>query len=307
MPSSRLTRRAALASGAALVSGLALGSRVAAADEIPSMKGKVALVTGSTDGLGRLVALKLAQAGAHVIVHGRNRERGEAVQHEIDALGLGGAMFYAADFSSMAAVRSFGEAVLRDHGQIHLLINNAGIGSTDSSGGRERQVSIDGYELRFAVNYLSGFLLTRLLLPTLMASAPARIVNVASLAQRPIDFGNVMLEREYDGSRAYGQSKLAQILFTRDLAQELEDTNVTANSLHPATYMDTAMVRSAGVAPRSTVEEGAQAVLFVATSPALDGKSGLFFNGTAEMRANAQAYDTAARAKLRELSMKLTS
>ena len=157
------------------------------------------------------------------------------------------------------------------------------------------------------MNYLSGFLLTRLLLPTLIGSAPARIVNVASLAQRPIDFDNVMLEREYDGGRAYGQSKLAQILFTQDLAEELEGTNVTANSLHPATYMDTAMVRSAGVAPRSTVDEGAEAVVYVATSPTLDGKSGLFFNGKAEMRANAQAYDAAARARLRELSTKLTA
>lgn len=307
MSSPRFTRRAVLASGAAIASSLALAPRAFAADDIPSMKGKIVLVTGSTDGLGKLVALKLAQAGAHIIVHGRNRERGEAVKTEIDALNPGGAMFYAADFSSMTAVRSFGEAVLRDHKQIHLLINNAGIGSTDSSGGRERQVSADGYELRFAVNYLSGFLLTRLLLPTLIGSAPARIVNVASLAQRPIDFDNVMLEREYDGGRAYGQSKLAQILFTQDLAEELEGTNVTANSLHPATYMDTAMVRSAGVAPRSTVDEGAEAVVYVATSPTLDGKSGLFFNGKAEMRANAQAYDAAARARLRELSTKLTA
>jgi NAD(P)-dependent dehydrogenase (short-subunit alcohol dehydrogenase family) len=303
-----LSRRTVLLSGAALAGSLAVPSRGLTADEpeIPSMKGKIVLITGSTDGLGKAVALQLAQAGAHIIVHGRNRERGEALRQEIDALKGGGAMFYAADFSSMAAVRGFAEAVAKDHKQIHLLINNAGIGSTDPSGGRQRELSPDGYELRFAVNYLSTFLLTRQLLPVLISSAPARVVNVASLAQRPVDFSNVMLEREYDGGRAYGQSKLAQILFTVDLAEELQGKGVTANALHPATYMDTAMVRSAGVAPRSTVEEGADAVVYVATSPQLDGKSGLFFNGKAEMRANAQAYDPEARKQLRELSARLT-
>jgi NAD(P)-dependent dehydrogenase (short-subunit alcohol dehydrogenase family) len=304
---SALSRRTVLLSGAALAGSFALPSRGSADDAtIPSMNGKVVLITGSTDGLGKAVALQLANAGAHIIVHGRNRERGEALRQEIAALKRGGAMFYAADFSSMAAARGFAAAVARDHKQIHLLINNAGIGSTDPSGGRQRELSPDGYELRFAVNYLSTFLVTRQLLPLLLSSAPARIVNVASLAQRPIDFANVMLEREYDGGRAYGQSKLAQILFTVDLAEELQGKGVTANALHPATYMDTAMVRSAGVEPRSTVEQGADAVVYVATSPELDDRSGLFFNGKAEMRANAQAYDARARQQLRELSAKLT-
>ncbi len=305
----RLTRRSVLLSGAAMLGGLSAQRLLAAetnATALPSLAGKTVLVTGSTDGLGRAVALKLAGAGAHVIVHGRNRERGAAVVKEIDALNKGGAMFYAADFASLAAVREFAAAILKDHRQLHLLINNAGIGSADADGGKDREVSADGFERRFAVNYLSGFLLTRLLLPTLIASAPARIVNIASLAQRPIEFDDVMLERDYDGGRAYSQSKLAQILFTQDLAEELKGTRVTANSLHPATYMDTAMVRDAGVTPRSTVEQGADAVVYVATSSDLDGKSGLFFNGKAEMRANAQAYDVQARARLRELSTKLT-
>jgi len=309
----QLSRRSILLSSAAMIGGAAAipVGRILAADNsegtaIPSLAGKVAVVTGSTDGLGKAVALKLAGAGAHVIVHGRNRERGEAVVQEINALKKGGAMFYAADFSSMAAVRGFADAVAKDHKQIHLLINNAGIGSADADGSKTRDLSADGYEQRFAVNYLSGFLLTRELLPTLIRSAPARIVNVASLAQRPIDFDNVMLERDYDGGRAYSQSKLAQIMFTQDLAEELAGKGVTANSLHPATYMDTAMVRSAGVTPRSTVEEGANAVINVATSPDLEGKSGLFFNGKMEMRANAQAYDPQARAQLRALSEKLT-
>ena len=308
-----LNRRDMLLGAAAMVATLAPGAaRKAFAAEgdltqqVPSLKGKTVLITGSTDGLGKAVALKLAAAGAHILVHGRNQERGAAVAQEINDLKLGGAEFYTADFSSLAAVRELAAAVLRDNQRLDLLINNAGIGSANPDGTKDRVLSKDGYEQRFAVNYLSGYLLTRLLLPALIKSAPSRIVNVASLAQRPIDFDNVMLEREYDGGRAYGQSKLAQIMFTADLTTELAGRKVTANSLHPATYMDTAMVRGAGVQPRSTVEEGAQAVVYVATSPDLEGKSGLFFNGKQEMRANAAAYDVQARAKLMELSEKLT-
>src|SRR6185437_263757 len=131
------------------------------------------------------------------------------------------------------------------------------------SGGSDgaRRTSADGHELRFAVNYLAGFLLTQLLMPLLRQSAPARIVNVASAGQQALDFSDVMLARGYSGSRAYCQSKLAQILFTIDLAHELEGSGVTVNALHPATYMNTTMVRQAGVTPISSVEEGAQAIL----------------------------------------------
>jgi NAD(P)-dependent dehydrogenase (short-subunit alcohol dehydrogenase family) len=270
------------------------------------LEGKVALVTGSTDGLGKAVALQLAELGATVLVHGRNAERGNALVDTIKKSTSGCATFYRADFASLAEVRAMAEAVQNDHKRIHLLINNAGIGSANSKGSKDRELSADGHELRFAVNYLSGYLLTRLLIPSLVAGAPSRIVNVASLSQRPIDFDNVMLQREYDGGRAYGQSKLAQIMFTQDLAEELAVKNITANSLHPATYMDTSMVRSAGVEPRSTVAEGASAVMYLATSAELKLKSGLFFNGKREMKANAQAHDREARRKLRELSEGLT-
>jgi NAD(P)-dependent dehydrogenase (short-subunit alcohol dehydrogenase family) len=270
------------------------------------LEGKTALVTGSTDGLGKAVAMKLAEMGATVLVHGRNEERGAAVVDAIKKGTPGCAMFYRADFASLADVRKLADAVAADHKRLHLLINNAGIGTADRDGKERREVSVDGYELRFAVNYLSGYLLTRLLIPQLVAGSPSRIVNVASLAQRPIDFDDVMLERGYDGGRAYAQSKLAQIMFTQDLAAELAVKNITAHSLHPATYMDTSMVRSAGVEPRSTVEEGASAVVFVATSPDLKFKSGLFFNGKREMKANAAAYDPEARRRLRELSARLT-
>jgi NAD(P)-dependent dehydrogenase (short-subunit alcohol dehydrogenase family) len=160
--------------------------------------------------------------------------------------------------------------------------------------------------LRFAVNYLSGFLLAYLLLPLLKASAPSRIVNVASLGQQPLDFDDVMLTRGYSGTRAYAQSKLAQIMFTIDLAAELAGSGVTVNSLHPATYMDTTMVRAGGITPVSTVEQGGEAILHLADGDDVAGKSGLFFNGMNEAKANPQAYDADARRRLRRLSLELT-
>lgn len=263
---------------------------------------QVALVTGSTDGLGREVARRLASGGAHVIVHGRNRERGMQVVAEIEREGRGSARFYQADLASLEAVRGFANAILRDYDRLDVLVNNAGIWLTAPGG---RQLSADGHELHFAVNYLSGFLLTRMLLPRLVESAPSRIVNVASGAQTPIDFSDVMLERDYTGSRAYAQSKLAQILFTFDLARELEGTGVTVGALHPATFMNTSMVTEAGVEPRSTVEEGAEAVMNLISAP--DLASGQYFNGLRPARANAQAYDEEARARLRALSRELTA
>ncbi len=272
----------------------------------PLLEGKTVLVTGSTDGLGKVVALKLADMGATVLIHGRNEERGNALVATIEKDTPGNARFYRADLASLEDVRKLAEAIENDHRRLHLLINNAGIGFANSDGGQARQVSVDGHELRFAVNYLSSYLLTRLLIPQLVAGSPARVVNVASLAQRPIDFSDVMLERNYDGGSAYAQSKLAQIMFTFDLAAELAVKNITVHALHPATYMDTAMVRSAGVQPRSTVDEGAAAVLYVATAPELKLKTGLFFNGKHEAQATAAAYDPEARRKLRELSKTLT-
>jgi len=268
-----------------------------------SPEGKTILVTGSTDGVGRHVALELAAGGARVLVHGRSRERGESLLAEIRKRG-GDAIFYPADLASLAEVRALAAAVRRDHPRLDVLVNNAGIGTR--SGGAQRRTSAEGYELRFAVNYLAGFLLTHLLLTLIVASAPARIVNVASAGQSPIDFDDVMLTRGYDGARAYTQSKLAQVMFTFDLARELDGKGVTVNCLHPATYMNTTMVRESGVSPISTVEEGGAAILNLILSPELEGRSGLYFTRQQEARANPQAYDAAARRRLRQLSLELT-
>jgi NAD(P)-dependent dehydrogenase (short-subunit alcohol dehydrogenase family) len=263
---------------------------------------KIALVTGSTDGVGRMVASQLARAGAVVFVHGRDAGRGRDVVAEIEAGGRH-AHFIAADLSDIGEVRALADAVKQRTLRLDLLVNNAGIGSGGSNG--KRQTNSAGQELRFAVNYLAGFVLTTELLPMLEASAPARIVNVSSAGQQEIDFDDVMLTRGYSGARAYMQSKLAQILFTFDLAQRLRGTDVTVNCLHPASYMATTMVREAGVTPWSTVEQGAAAILNLALSPVVEGRSALYFDGLRDSKANAQAYDPAARAKLRALSLDL--
>ncbi len=268
------------------------------------MDGKTVLITGSTDGVGRYVAAKLAAVGAKVLIHGRDKGRAQTLIDEIRSEGHGEPVFYQADLASLDGARKLAQAVVADQKRLDLFISNAGIGSRTQ--GPERRISADGHELRFAVNYLSGFLLAYLLLPLLKASAPSRIVNVASLGQHPIDFGDVMITGGYNGGRAYAQSKLAQIMFTIDLADELKGSGVTVNSLHPATYMNTTMVREGGVTPISTVEQGGEAILHLATGDDVADKTGLFFNGMQQARANPQAYDEAARARLRKLSLALT-
>jgi NAD(P)-dependent dehydrogenase (short-subunit alcohol dehydrogenase family) len=278
--------------------------RVAAAQDAPRTvpaDRQVVLITGSTDGLGREVARSLAASGAHVIVHGRNRERGEALVAEIERAGRGSAVFHAADFAELDQVRQFAGAVMGDHDRLDVLVNNAGIWLSRDN---DRRLSADGHELQFAVNYLSGFLLTHLLLPLLERSAPARIVNVSSVAQMPIDFDDVMMLSGYSGSRGYAQSKLAQVLFTFDLALQLEGSGITVTALHPASLMNTSMVEAAGVTPRSSVEEGMHAVLQQVTGDGI--VTGSYYNGMLPARANEQAYDEQARVRLRRLSEELT-
>jgi NAD(P)-dependent dehydrogenase (short-subunit alcohol dehydrogenase family) len=268
------------------------------------MAGKTVLVTGSTDGVGRYVAARLAAAGAKVLIYGHDSERAKKLADEIRGQGHYAPIFYQADLSSLSGTRQLAQAVIARHKRVDVFISNAGIGSRTL--GPERRASADGYELRFAVNYLAGFLLAHLLLPLLKASAPSRIVNVASLGQHPLDFDDVMLTKGYNGTRAYAQSKLAQIMFTIDLARELEGSGVTVNALHPATYMNTTMVREGGITPVSTVEQGGEAILHLVDGDDVAGKTGLFFNGMQPSRANPQAYDEAARKRLRTLSRELT-
>ena len=266
----------------------------------PTSGQQVVLVTGSTSGLGREVALRLGAMGWHVIVHGRSQERGIEVVDEINSQGPGNARFYRADLASFDQTREFGESLLRDYERMDVLVNNAGFGSAPN----ERLVSEDGHEFRFQVNYLSTYLLTHMLMPRLRSSSPSRIVNVSSLAQSPIDFDDVMIENNFSGGRAYGQSKLAQIMFTFDLDEELDGTDIMVNSLHPATYMPTGMVLRAGAQPRATIDEGADAVMQLVVSDEIEG--GQFFRGLVPARANAQAYDMQARANLKALSQELT-
>jgi NAD(P)-dependent dehydrogenase (short-subunit alcohol dehydrogenase family) len=272
------------------------------ADGRADLEGQVILITGSTGGLGREVAYELGARGAHVIVHGRSEERGREVVERIEAEGPGTARFYRADLASFDEVRAFGDALVRDYDRLDVLVHNAGVWVDADD---ERQMSHDGHELHMQVNYFSTFLLTELLLPLLEESAPARIVNVASAAQRELDFDDIMMDEDYSDGRGYAQSKLAQILFTKDLAERLADRDISAVALHPATMMDTDMVLSRGAEPRASVDEGTEAVMYLITDA--DVESGAYYNGLTRAEAHAQAYDPEARAQLRQISQRLTA
>jgi NAD(P)-dependent dehydrogenase (short-subunit alcohol dehydrogenase family) len=259
------------------------------------------LITGATDGLGRRVARDMAASGATVLLHGRNEERVEITVRKIrEETNNDKLRCYRTDLSSLGEVRRLAEEVRSNHAHLDVLVNNAGVFA------RERAVSRDGHELTFAVNFLAPFLLTYLLVPLLRGSAPARVVNVASTGQSPVNFDDPMLERGYDGMRAYAQSKLALVMFTFDLAGQLEGTGVTANCLHPATLMGTKMVFEAFGSSSSDVQEGADATVYLAADPDLREVTGRYFEGQREVRAEEQAHDPKARRRLRTLSEKLT-
>jgi NAD(P)-dependent dehydrogenase (short-subunit alcohol dehydrogenase family) len=268
------------------------------------------VITGATDGLGKGLAAELAPSGARLILHGRNEEKGRALldelrQHKTGRAGArprikGELEWRRADFASLDQVRDLADSLSNEE-RIDVLVNNAGIGS-----GRPREESEDGYELTFQVNYLAAFLLTRRLLPLIERSAPSRIVNVSSAGQMPIDFEDVMLERSYSGVQAYCQSKLALVMFTFDLAEELEGSGVTANCLHPGTYMPTNMVLQSGIEPVTPLEEGVAATMRLISSPEVEGINGHYFDGTSESAPHPQAEDPEARRRLRELSAELT-
>lgn len=259
----------------------------------------VALVTGSTRGLGEEVARRLSAQGYHVIVHGRSVARGEQLVAELQAAG-GSAEFRCADFLELAQVAELADGLLADFDRLALLINNAGIGAPEDGHG----LTDDGVDRVLQVNYLAHFLLTERLLPLLEAGAPARIINVSSGAQTPIDFDDPMLEQwEADDrqiGRHYAQSKLAQILHAFDLAERLDPNRVTINALHPATFMDTYIVRRAGIEPRTDVHEGADRVMQLVNE---DVGTGRYFVDGEVVDPHEQALDPEARRRLRELSL----
>jgi NAD(P)-dependent dehydrogenase (short-subunit alcohol dehydrogenase family) len=262
----------------------------------------IAVVTGSSTGIGQASAITLARAGHTVYATMRNPQTGgEELRLIADKENLP-LRLAALDVDSDQSVDTAFRAILKEAGRIDVLVNNAGIGINEPGGGA-RQESADKIELRFAVNYLAGYALSSLLLPLLVSSAPSRIVNVASIGQQAIDFDDVMLTRDYDGMRAYRQSKLAQIMNTFDLAEELQAKGVTVNALHPATFMPT---KVSPAKPVSTIAQGVEATLRLITAPPEQTGTGRFFNGQEESRANDQAYDADARRRLRELSGRLT-
>ena len=260
---------------------------------------QVILVTGATDGLGRGVAADLASRGATVLLHGRSPERLERTLAQLrDETGSEKLRTYRADFASLAEVRAMAAEVAANEERLDALVNNAGIGFLP-----EREFSQDGVELVLQVDYLAGYLLTRELLPLILASAPSRIVFVASAGQAPIDFDDPMMDQGYDAGRAYCQAKLAQINQTMEMAARL-DGDVAVTALHPSTFMPTKIL-GPGMDPRSTVQEGIDATVRLVADPELEGVSGVYFDVQDAARAMDQAYDPDAQRRLRELSEQL--
>jgi len=265
-----------------------------------SLSDRTILITGATDGLGRALAHRLAARGAHLVLHGRNPDKGRKLLAELEAAtGNTNLTYELADFSSLREIEDLADRLLR-YERLNVLVNNAGIGVELA-----RQQSQDGYELTFQVDYLASYILGCRLLPLLTRSTPARIINVSSAGQSPLDFDDIMLTRSWDGVQAYCQAKLAQIMLTIDLAQVLEGSDVTVNALHPASYMPTKIVTHL-FTPQDTIEDGAKNVEHLVTAPELDRTTGRYFNRTRLAQPSAQALNASARARLRALSEQLT-
>ncbi len=277
------------------------------------MQGKNVLITGSSRGIGYETALGLAKMGAHVIVVSHDRDRCEEAAAKIrSAAGEDSARYYVADLASQEAIRNLAEEIRAGYTRLDVLVNNVG------GWFREYRESPDGIEMTFALNHLSYFMLTGLLLDLLKASAPARVVNVSSDAHRQVDrihFENIGFKGEFTTMKAYAQSKLANILFTHELSRRLEGTGVTANALHPG-FVNSHLYRNfgllqplvrlfAGVAGKNT-EEGARTSIYLASSPALNLVSGKYFADEEPVRSSEASYDPYAAEKLWALSEELT-
>jgi NAD(P)-dependent dehydrogenase (short-subunit alcohol dehydrogenase family) len=263
------------------------------------------LVTGATGGLGRALVRRLAERRATVVAHGRSSAKLDGLVAEVEGSTGHRIRSVRADLSSLREVDRLADTVLERHPDLTVLVNNAGVGFGEPGAGRE--LSRDGIELRFAVNHLASYHLARRLAERLQANAPARIVQVASAGQLPLDPEDPLTEHGYDGVTAYRRSKLAQVMATFDLAADLVGTGVSVNAVHPATFMDTTMVRQAGREPVSTVEEGLEATWRLVADEEVGEVSGCYFDGLRRGRPDPQADDPAARAWVRRLSDSLIS
>ncbi len=266
------------------------------------MQDKVILITGSTDGIGRQAALELAALGSTVIVHGRDASRGKTVVEEIQtATGNQKVDLFTADLSSQKQVRQLATEVTRRYDHLHVLINNAGVFMN------ERQVTEDGLETTFAVNHLAPFLLTNLLLDLLKKSAPSRIITVSSVVHTRgrIDFDNLQAEKKFGGYDAYALSKLANVLFTYELARQLTGSGVTANCLHPG-VIGTKLLRNGFNTSGSSPADGAETIVYLAVSPEVEQVTGKYFQDKLGTPSSQETYDQDLRKKLWSISEKLT-
>lgn len=278
---------------------------------VQEMDGRVCLVTGANAGIGYETALGLAHQGATMVLVARDRAKGEEAKRRIEqTTGNPSIDLLIADLAVMDSVRGLAQAFTERHDRLHVLVNNAGLVLS------KREVTADGFERTFATNHLSMFLLTRLLLDTLRASAPARIVNVASEAHRSgrLDLDDLQSERSYSTFRVYGTTKLQNILFTTELARRLEGSGVTANALHPGLVRSNFGRNNRGpmrlVMPvlqrfAITPEQGAQTSLYLATSPDVEGVSGRYFDKSAPREPAPAAQDADAARRLWEVSERL--
>ena len=277
-----------------------------------SLTGKICLVTGANAGLGKVTARELAKMGATVVMVARSKERGEAALADVrQASGSSQVHLMLADLSSLASTRKLAEQFKEAYGRLDILVNNAGAIF------KERQLSVDGYEMTFALNHLSYFLLTHLLLDLLKASAPARIVNVSSGAHMggSINFDDLMAAKKYRSFAAYSQSKLANVLFTYELARRLAGSGVTANALHPG-GVATGFGSGEGVMGwvfkllrpfLLTAEQGAQTQIYLASSPEVEEITGQYFDKKKAVQSSKESYDTAVAQRLWQVSQQLTS
>jgi len=277
-----------------------------------TMKDKVVLVTGANSGIGRAASLALAKKGATLVMVARDKERGEAARSEIIRESQNGSVdLLLADLSSLESVRQLATEFQRKYSKLHVLINNAGLFN------QRRHVTMDGYENTFATNYLAPFLLTNLQLDLLKASAPSRIINVSSVGHYSghINFDDLNLEKEYGGWKAYGQSKLALVLFTHELAKKLQGTSVTVNAVHPGTVATNIWSRPLGpvgfimALPKlfmTSPERGAETIVYLASSPDAKDLNGEYLEKLKVKKSSDESYNEETAQRLWDVSAKLT-